>query len=189
MGALQAARAVSVRDGGRRWSPHVAWLLGFVAALAPTVGRAQPDPCQTFTVVSGEPDDVAAIKEVIRRVVHAYRGNEKSVARLLREFDATRFVSGLTTLERSVQRDFETLRDRDLLCRRGTLWVQVDLAVLQSEWEKSGFTGGARVVRTGPVTFQFMRDAEAPTGATWKITGLLPVGGPGQPAPAIFGAP
>jgi hypothetical protein len=111
------------------------------------------------------------------------------VARLLREFDATRFVSGLAALERSVQRDFDTLRDRELLCRRGTLWLQGDVAVLQSEWEKSGYTGGARVVRRGPVTFQLTRTADAPTGATWKITGLLPAGGPGQPAPVIFGAP
>lgn len=186
----QGGRAVPpVHDSRRRWSPSLAHLLGFVVALAPAAASTQSDPCQTFTVVSGEPDDVAAIKEVIRRVVEAYRGNEKSVARLLREFDATRFVSGLAALERSVQRDFETLRDRDLLCRRGTLWAQADVAVLQSDWEKSGFTGGARVVRTGPVTFQFMRVAEIPTGRMWKITGLLPVGGPGQPAGVIFGAP
>lgn len=173
-------------DGRRRLSPWLPWLLGVVAAVAPAAAGAQSDPCQAFTVVSGEPADVAPIKDVIHRVVEAYRGNEKSVARFLREFDPTRFVSGVAALERSVQRDFDTLRDRELLCRRGTLWVQGDVATLQSEWEKSGDTAGTRVVRKGPVTFQFMRVAEAPGSATWKITGLLPTGGPGQ---AIFGAP
>ena len=181
--------APGARGRGRRWSPHLAWLLGLVAVLAPATASAQPDPCQAFTVVSGEPDDVASIKDVIRRVVDAYRGNERSVARLLREFDATRFVSGLSALERGVQRDFDTLRDRELLCRRGTLWAQADVAVLQSEWEKSGHAGGARIVRKGPVTFQLSRVTEAATGGAWKITGLLPTGGPGQPAPIIFGSP
>jgi hypothetical protein len=165
------------------------WLLACAAAGLPGAAGAQADPCRSFAVVSGAPDDVAAIKAVVRRLADAYRGNERSVTRILREFDPTRFVSGLAALERSVQRDFDALRDRELLCRRGTLWVQGDGAVLQSEWDKSGYAGGVRVSQTGPVTFQLGRVPDASGSAAWKITGLLPAGGPGQPAPVIFGAP
>lgn len=173
-----------------RRSPALrAAVLGLAVACLPAAAAAQPDPCQTFAVVSGEPSDAALIKDVIRRLTDAYRGNEKSVTRFLREFDQTRFVSGFSALERSVQRDFETLRDRELLCQRGTLWIQGDEAVLQSEWEKSGFVGGARIVRKGPVTFQLTRMPDHPPGGSWKVTGLLPVARPDRPAQAIFGAP
>lgn len=187
MGILGSRSATG--DRTKRRLPLPAWFLGLAVALTPAAAAAQSEPCQAFTVVSGSPGDVAALKDVIRRVVDAYRGNEKSVTRFLREFDATRFVSGFAALERSVQRDFDALRDREVLCRRGYLSVQGDVAVLESEWEKSGFAGGARVVRKGPVTFQLMRAGDTPAGATWKITGLRPARQPEHPSQVIFGAP
>jgi hypothetical protein len=94
--------------------------------------------------------------------------------RFLREFDQTRFVSGFTNLERDLERDFELLRNRELLCRRGTLNVQDDLAVFQGEWEKIAFFGTRfdRIEQRGTQRMQLMRTEERGATPVWRVTGL-----------------
>lgn len=149
-----------------------------LAALGAPLVPAQPvvgsDPCQAFTVVAGDPADVAEIKAILQRLQDGYRGSSRSPLRFLREFDPSRFVSGYTELERDLERDFEVLRNRELLCRRGTLNVQGDLAVLQADWEKFGFVGPGldRVEQRGSQSLQLMRVPGRGPAGEWKITGL-----------------
>lgn len=175
------------RGRRRRGIRPLGLALATVAALV-AEARAQPagdgNPCQVLAVVSGDPADVAAVKDVVRRLADGYAGSDKSVTRFLRDVDASRFLPSVARLERDVARDFELLRNRQLVCRRGTLWVEGDLAVLQSEWEKAGdlARGPGRITRRGAVTIRLSR-----SGGAWRVTGLLGV--PGAPAQTIFGMP
>ena len=132
-----------------------------------------PEACQTFVAINGAPEDIAAIKDLIRRLQDAYRGSTKSTMRFLREFDQTRFVSGFSDLERDLERDFEFLQNRELLCRRGQLQFQDDVAVFQGEWEKMAFVGRRfiRIEQKGTQRMQLMREDRA-TGPVWRVTGL-----------------
>jgi hypothetical protein len=150
-------------------------ILASVAAAVRLGAQGAPvEPCQSFAVVGGAPEDVQAIKALLLRLQDAYRGNTKSTMRFLREFDEAQFVSGFADLERDLQRDFELLHDRELLCRRGTLQIQGTLAVFQGDWEKIAFVGRrfARVEQSGTQRMQLMRLETHGQEPVWRVTGL-----------------
>jgi hypothetical protein len=173
---------------GRRRSAGIVGLVGVLLLGAGRTGDGQGTaagaPCESFTAATGEPADVAALSEIVRHMAQAYEGSEGVVSRVVADVDRGRFVGDLSALERQVQRDFDRLRDRRLVCRWGLLSIEGDLAVLQSDWEKRGRGPGGRPVGIrGPVTFQFRRQEAPPS--RWAITGLLRNGTAAQ---AIFGA-
>jgi hypothetical protein len=155
-----------------------AGLVALGLALSPLAAAqllAPPDPCQTFSVSHGEAQDANQIRAIIAELADAYRGSGRLPTRILRLVDPARFVSGYIEFERALQRDFDFLRNRELICRRGTLSIRGDLAVLESSWEKFAFLGPGleRIEQRADVRIQFTRVPGPGDAAQWKITGFL----------------
>jgi hypothetical protein len=156
--------------------PAVLLALGLaLSPLATAQLLAPPDPCQTFSVSHGEAGDANQIRAIIAELADAYRGSGRLPTRILRLVDPARFVSGYSEFERALQRDFDFLRNRELICRRGTLSIRGDLAVLDSRWEKFAFLGPGleRIEQRADVRIQFTRVPGPGDTTQWKITGLL----------------
>ncbi len=159
--------------------PRPALALALAVLLLAEPARSQlvspATPCQTFSVAQGDEADAAHLKALIAELANAYAGNATIPTRILRLVDPARFVTNYVEFAQALERDFEFLRNRQLICRRGTLSIRGDLAVLESLWEKLAFLGPGldQFRQQADVRIQFTRVPGPGETKEWKITGFL----------------